>query len=304
MKINAKFNRITDLETFVASWQQTGGRPTVGFRDFGPARVHLATDFPDGSFSDNSSFIPNLSFKTDADAKGNFSFDIADGLKKFRGRLLAYRRVGTVQPHTSVPPMPIFEAVYRSEIFPLSDVKDALRNIFLFQMTTENEKGYSQGQADDDADRARGENGFDRVTFTVREHRISCRVSARGAEVRFNARLRGSTSHLLTQFVSVEAEDIDIDLPGPDAIVGICISKEDIERRIRGVVRHENREFNRKIEGQIPALLKSLASFTVHRIRYPVTGEKTFMNPHVPDPTVPTLSAVPDLTIGVPRALY
>ena len=305
MKINAQLHKITNRDQFVASFLATKGKPTTGFADFGPARVHLATDFPLKKFpAEGFGFLPNPSFRAEADAKGVFSLTVPDALKDFRGFLIVYQQVGTVQPLPTVPPVPILQPVYRSDAFKLGGVKETRRSIFLLKTKTDDEDGLAQARADQIAADLKSEHKFDRTSITIKEQKLTVRISVRGADVVFNVRLRGATSPDLTEFVEASAEDIDIDLPGPDAIVGLCVSKDDIKKQLRRIIKNSSGLFNDLIEAKIPAALKSLASFTVHQIRFPVTGQKNVKIPGLPDQSVATRSVVPELTAGVPKKLF
>jgi len=304
MKINAKLHKITNQNQFIASFVATNGKPTAGFTDFGTARIHLATDIPEGKFQDEGGFLPPFSLKTDADSKGNFTFNITDAMKNFRGYIIAYQKVGMSPAFPMIPSVPIFQPVYRSQTFKLSTVKETLKNIFLLKTTTADKDGFSQKQADEKAAEVRTDNKLDKVSFLIRDSEIFCRVSERGADVAFNVNLRSSTGHDLDKFIEAKAEDIDVDLPGPDFIVGICVSMDDIENRIRKIIKDNAKIFNDIIAKNIPDALKSLASFTIHQIRFPVTGEKILKLPKLPEQHIPTRSIVPDLTAGVPKKLF
>ena len=106
----------------------------------------------------------------------------------------------------------------------------------------------------------------------------------------------------------VKAGDIDIDLPGPDFIVGLCVSKDDIEAQIRKGLRGLSAkisqgllaEFNKQAPGA-----SALATISVWRIRYVQTGVKTVNTlPGIPPIVIPIYSVVPDAAFGVPKKLY
>lgn len=306
MKINAKLHRITNLNQFIADFLQTSGKPTKGFTDFGQALVHLATDFPAGLFPDEPSFIPAMSLKTNTDAKGKFSLNVPEGLKNSRGYLIAYQQVGTVQPMPNIPAVPIFAPFYRSQDFKLSAATEGTKDIFVHQMKTDDDKGLSQDQLNAIAKEIKSKGKFERVSATIKESLIACRVEKEGAVGTFNIHPRPSTGHDLNRVVGLKADNIDIDLPGPDFIVGICVDEDDIKRQLRSQVASFSSVFNQTINESIPEPARKMTSLTVHRFRFPVTGHKTVKAPvpGVPDIQVPLRSVVPDVSVGVPRTLF
>src|SRR4051812_26884218 len=127
MNIQGKLHRITDIVAFLTSWMQTNGHPTAGFTAWPKAHITLATDFP--SFQFAAGFIPNMSMDTTTDTQGFFKFSAPElAATSFRGRLVAYNVSSMVVPPVggvALPPIPVFEPIYRSQPFKFADVSVA-----------------------------------------------------------------------------------------------------------------------------------------------------------------------------------
>jgi hypothetical protein len=309
MMIKGKLHRITSLPTFVASYLQTNGKPTQGFTVWGKARVHLVTDLPSGKFS--GGFPPSMSLKTDADSQGAFAFQVSDGLAAFRGQIVAFESTTAPAPLAGMPPIPLLAPVYRSAVFKFSDVSPqeqaAVQNIYIFKATTPLDQGISQGQLNEEVDRLRASLGLDKLKATILSNRVSVSAEKRGGDVTFSAFVRGSTSHDLSRVIEVKAGDIDIDLPGPDAIVGLCVDEDQIEAQIRKGLVNLSKRVSQQLVAELDRTapgLSSLATISVWRTRYAQTGTKKLIPvPGAPSVEVPVYSVVPDAAFGVPRAL-
>jgi hypothetical protein len=100
---------------------------------------------------------------------------------------------------------------------------------------------------------------------------------------------------------------MEIDLPGPDWITGLCVSKGDIEKQVRGGVKGFTATVNQKIKDEIEKAapgVSALATITITKVRYPVTSTTTIKLPGVGNQSFPVRSIVVDPTIGVPIGLY
>lgn len=305
MKVNGKLHRITNLQTFVQSFLTTGGKPTVGFEDFGRAKVYVSVDGPINNFG--GGFLPNFSFKAYSGQDGSFSVDVPESLRPFRGRVIAYRPINSSISVPGIPPIEILSPLYRSEPFNLSNVTATKQRIFLHEITAGDADGISQAQISDEVSALASELKLDRVTATIQSSRIKARAERKGGVVTFEIIPRPSTSSNLEELIRLEVEEVDIDLPGPDFIVGLCVSKSEIEKKIRDGIKTFARSINGdildKIEEEAPGVT-ALATITVSRIRYPVTGSRTIKLPGGQSFTVETRSIVLDPTAGVPRRLY
>lgn len=310
MKFRGKLHRITDLNAFVVSYLQTGGKPTAGFTGYGKARVHLATDVPGGQFA--GGFVPGMSLKTDSDSDGDFSFTLSDGLANFRGQIVAYRTSTMASPLPGAPPIPVLDPIYRSAVFRFSDAsaaeQNAVQNIFIYQATTPNASGISQADLDAELSTVRKQLGLDKLKATIGSGRVSVRAEKSGGEVKFSAYVRGSTSTDLERVIEVKAGEIDIDLPGPDFIVGLCVDEDQIEGQIRkglvGLSKKVSQQLLAELDRQAPGV-SSQATISVWRTRFVQTGT---VNVPVPvtgqNVQIPLYSVVPDAAFGVPKKLY
>lgn len=309
MNIQGKLNRITDAKAFVASFLQTGGKPTAGFVPWGKARINLATDLPTGQFE--GGFLPSMSMKTDTDSQGMFKFKVGDGLSSFRGQVLAFD-IGTMPaPLPGMPPLPVLDPIYRSQPFKFSDVSAAeqaqVQNIFVFKANTPTASGVSQAELDAQLGDLKKSQKLDKLKATILSNRISVNAEKSGGTLSFSAFVRGSTSANLERVIEVKAGEIDIDLPGPDFIVGLCVDKDEIEASIRKGLSSMSLKVSQtllaELDKQFPGL-SSQASVTVWRTRHVQDGTRVIKVPGVPDIHVPVFAVVPDAALGLPRKLY
>jgi hypothetical protein len=309
MKIKGKLHRITNLNTFVASFLKTGGNPTEGFTNLGKTRVHLATDIPFGKFS--GGFPPTVSFKMDSNTGGEFSFDTGDELKKFRGQILAFKTT-SMAPLPGMPPIPVITPIYRSAVFKFADIssreQSATKKIFIFEAVTHNDNGISQDELDDEVANLRTSLKLDKLSATILSDRVSTTAEERGGCIKFNAYVRGATSEDLGRVMDVKAGEIDFDLPGPDFITTLCVDEDDIENQIRNGLS----DLSKRISAQLLAELdkeapglSSQATVSVWRVRFEQTGTKKIKLPLVKKALeIPVRSVVPDAAFGVPKKLF
>jgi len=306
MKIKGKLHRITNLGAFVASYLTTDGKPTQGFTNLGTARVHLATDLPSGKFS--GGFPPTMSFKTDSNSQGEFSFSVAEALKQSRGQVLVFKNTTMPGPLPGMPPIPVLTPIYRSEAFKFRLTSDIVQKIYIFESTTPNDLGISQQELDKEVSTLRKTLKLDKLSATIGSNRVSCSAEERGGEVKFNAFVRGSTSDDLGRVIEVKAGEIEFDLPGPDFIVTLCVDEDEIEGQIRkglsDLSKKVSRQLLEELEKNAPGL-SSKASISVWRTRFERTGTKSIKVPGMKKSLeVPIHSAVPDAAVGVPRKLF
>ncbi len=309
MNIEGKLHRVTDLKAFVASYVKTGGKPTAGFAPWGKARVHLATDFPSGQFT--GGFIPNMSLKADTNSQGVFKFNVSDATAKFRGRVVAFN-IGTMAPpFPGLPPIPVLDPIYRSQVFKFSDVSASeqahVQNIFVFQARTPDEDGVSQLDLNDELGDLKKSQKLDKLRATIGPRHISVSAEKSGGDLKFNAHVRGSTGYDLERVIDIKAGEIDIDLPGPDFIVGLCVDEDEIESSIRKGLSKMSAKVSKtllhELDKQFPGIA-SQATVSVWRTRHPKTGHKVIKMPGLPDIRTDLYSVVPDGALGVPKKLY
>jgi hypothetical protein len=305
MKIKGKLHRITNIQTFVASFLGTGGKPTTGFANFGKAKIHVATDAPLNSFS--NSFIPNMSFKADANANGDFTVEVPDGLKSFRGRLIAYDVTLVNVNLPGVPSIEILSPLYRSASFKLDQVNGVVQKIFVFPSTTPDDQGIPASEVNKEADKLKKSLKLNKVSASISSNAIKCTAEKSGGVIKFEIHPKPSTSSDLSELVRLSVEEMDIDLPGPDWITGLCVNKDDIEKQVRngvkGFAATVNDQITAEIEKAAPGVT-ALATITISKIRYPVTSSVTIKVPGVGNQTFSQRSIVVDPTIGVPINLY
>ncbi|WP_088282654.1 hypothetical protein [Ideonella sp. A 288] len=310
MKIKGQLRRITDIAAFAASWQATGGKPTAGHAAWGKARVHLATDVPTGQFE--GGFVPPMSLKADTDSAGRFGFEVPDGFKPFRGQVVAFQLDSVPSPFPGLPPLPVLSPLYRCAPFKFSDVSVAEQQerqmVYIFPTSLGPADGISQAELDDELGALRKSLKLDKLRATITSSAVDVRAEKDGGDVRFKAHVRGSTSADLGRLIEAKAGEIDIDLPGPDFIVGLCVSKDDIEAGIRkGMAKLSKKVSQRLIADAEQRLgpLASLVTLSVRRSRHVQTGVRVIHLPGgLPDQQVPVFTIVGDPAIGLPRKLY
>jgi hypothetical protein len=107
--------------------------------------------------------------------------------------------------------------------------------------------------------------------------------------------------------IEIKAGEIDIDLPGPDFIVGLCVDEDEIESSIRKGLSKMSAKVSKtllnELDKQFPGIA-SQATVSVWRTRHVQIGDKIIKLPLVPDVHVPVFAVVPDGALGVPRKLY
>jgi len=319
MIIQGKLHRITNVVAFLTSWLQTNGQPTTGFVAWPKARVTLGTDFASGQFT--GGFIPNMSIDTDTDSQGFFKFSAPElAATPFRGRLVAYNVSSKVLPPVAgvaLPPIPVFEPLYRSLPFKFADVSAAeqaqVQHIYAMQATTPDNQGLTQTMLNERLATLRTSLKLDKLSATILSNRIGVTASKSGADVKFDAFVVGATGADLTHVIEAQVGEIDIDLPGPDFIVGLCVNKDDIKAAIRTGMADTAKQMSQLMIDAKDALLKangagsltSKVGVTSWRTRHPQTGTTIVKMPAgVPDIHLPTLSVVPDPAFGMPVKLY
>jgi hypothetical protein len=305
MKIKGRLHRITDINSFVVSFLKTGGKPVAGFVNFGKAKIHVATDAPLNAFS--GSFIPNMIYKADANAAGDFSVEVPDGFKSFRGRLIAYESSLINVNLPGIPSLEVLAPLYRSAPFALDKVTGAAQKIYVYSSTTPDDQGIPASEISKEAAKLKKSLKLDKVTAAIGSNAIKCTAEKSGAEIKFEIHVKPSTSDDLAELVRLSVEEIDIDLPGPDWITGLCHSKGDIEKQVRGGVKDLTANVNQQIKDEIDKAapgVSALATITITKVRYPVTSTTIIKVPGVGNQAFPVRSVVVDPTIGVPIGLY
>lgn len=306
--------RITDLPAFIASWLATGGKPTAGHVPWGRTPVRFVCDFPDGVFS--GGFLPPTSLKTDTDAEGVFRFEVPEAFDKFRGQIVVYDETTLPSPLPNMPPIPVLNPVYRSVPFKVSavpkDDKDKTtlipgRKIYVFPARTPDDQGIGQAAIDKEVAALRKSLKLDDLTATILSDSVRVKAKKSGGDLRFNARVRGSTAADLDRLIEVKAGEIDIDLPGPDFITGLCVDEDEIERSIRNGLKKLSAKVSKQLldmAAKEQPVFSKLVSLSVWRTRHVQTGTRNIKVPGAGTQKFPVYAVVPDAAIGVPRALY
>ena len=80
---------------------------------------------------------------------------------------------------------------------------------------TPDDKGISQATLDKEVAALRKAQKLDSLTATILSDSVRVKAKKSGGDLRFSARVRGSTAADLDRLIEVKAGEIDIDLPGP-----------------------------------------------------------------------------------------
>jgi len=305
MQIRGQLKRITDPRLFATDYVLTSGAPEKGFRDWGAARVNLAVDLGTGF---TSSFFPATSIKVDTDARGGFALNVPDSLEGRPAYLIAYTLIRTVALPPPAPAAKIYGPIYRSQVFRIPKTGDLERVLFVFPATLPDQEGIKQ----EDLDRlvAKFKEGLDSARVRITASDVNGRGSLDDGTVAFDIKVRPATSSDLGELVAVKAENIDLDLPGPDWITGLCVDEAAVEKRLRSGVREVGTLLNARIREQMLKQLPGGAAFvdqatvSVRDVRFPVIGTRNVTIPGFPFPLPVDVHAVAvDPCIGVPRSL-
>lgn len=318
MKLSGRINEITNLQQFASSFILNPAQPKPGtFKAASGIRIHLSSLLPDLP----GGFMPSLSVHVNSASDGRFEFNVPEAqLKQLSlnkmAYLIAYRNVGSV--NVAGQTITIFEPVYRGQTFDITTFKGGNHDLFFASQTVTDEEGITQGQVDDQISNAKKKfKELKSLSGTILDGKVHVKGSGHGAEIQFNIELSPSTSPNLDSFIRGKVKAMDIDLPGPDFIVGICVSKDDIEKeveeKIAGLMKGVNATIKSKLieelakqTGQKKSLVEQLfntkASLTFSKLRFPVVEHKKIKVGPVEIP-IDVRAVVPKLSIGFPRAI-
>ncbi len=321
MKINGQFFEVTNVESFAVSYLLNPAKPTAGtFKTAANIRIELASilpNFPGG-------FFPGISVKTNSASDGTFGLNVSDAQLKQIAAInkmayfVAYRQNGSV--HVAGQTIPIFEPVYRSEAFDITKYKPAgTLKMYFAPYAVPNSAGIAQSDVDTQIGAAKKSfKDISKLSASIQDGCISVSGSGRGAEIKFKINPSASTSFDLSSFIKGKVVDLDIDLPGPDFIVGICVSKDDIgkevDKGIAGIMKEANKTIEKTLVDQVAAatgqtktivsaLFKTTASVTFRAITYPVVEQKSIKIPGFKDIKIDVRAIVPKISIGFPRII-
>jgi len=318
MKINGKVFEVTDLANFAISYITNPKNPKAGtFRPAGGIRIQLASVVQGFGLP----FIPGISVKTDTAADGSFSLNITTAqlnlLKKNKMvYFVAFRKSGSISAFGQN--ITVYEPVYRSEPFDITKSQfSAAPKIYFAPYNVPNSAGISQSMVDQQIKEAKKKfKDISKLNATILSRDISVSGSGRGAEIKFKIDLGVSTSSNLSSFIKGKVEDLDIDLPGPDFIVGICVSKDDIakevDKGIAGIIKEANKTIESTLIDQVAAqtgqsksiistLFKNTASVTFRSLSYPVVDHKSVKIPGIKTMNIDVRAVVPKIAVGFPR---
>ncbi len=189
-----------------------------------------------------------------------------------------------------------------------------VRDIFVFKAQGPNALGQTQAQINADLKPLRTSRKLDTLRASILSDRLSIGASKSAGAVKFEAYVVGSTSADLNQVIEVievSVGEIAIDLPGPDVIVGLFVSKSDIEAQMRSGMSSQA-ALNKPLRDAKTAMFQNSplglrpqhVSMSVWRTRVPQTSTLIIQLPSVPDVHVPTFSVLIDPAFGMPLKLY
>lgn len=317
MKLSGRIHEVTNLQQFALSYIANSKKPKAGtFKTVSGIKIHLSSAIP--GFG---GFFPSLSVNASSRNDGRFEINVSDTqLKQLKSNklvyLVAYRNAGSVKVFGNN--VIIWEPVYRCQAFDITKYKSASHDIYFAPYPISNENGITQAQIDEQIAAAKKKfKDIKSLSGNINEGGVRVKGSGRGAEIEFNVDLSPSTSFDLNRFIRGKVKSVDIDLPGPDFIVGICVSKDDLEKEVENKIAELMKDVNKEIKatlinevskqtGQsktiIQSLFDSMASLTFSRLSYPTVGTKKMK---VLNQTfdIPVRAVVPRLSLGFPRSM-
>lgn len=317
MTITGNIHEVTNLVQFAPSFLLNPKSPKAGtFKAASGVHVTLKSVFS-GTFPNG--LLPNVSVNAVSSANGAFSIKIPDGSMQLfnlakNAYFLCQRQVGTIS--ILGQNIPIFEPVYRSATFDITKFKGGAQDLYFAPFNVPADSGITQKQVDDQIKAAKSKfKDLEKLSATIQSGKVAVSGSGRGATIKFNVDLSPSTSSNLSKFIEGKVQDMDIDLPGPDFIVGICVSKDDIEDSIEDGIAKLMKEVNAGIEkelidaiaqgtGQNADLVKNIfkttATVTFSKLNYPVVEHREIK---VPGTTIriDVRAVQPKLAVGFPR---
>jgi hypothetical protein len=320
MKVTGHIHEVTNLVQFAPSFLLNPKKPKAGtFKNASGIHIHLASILA-GILPGN--IVPSVSAETISASDGSFTLSISDSTLQHltvnkQAYFVAFRKVGSISILGQT--IPIFQPVYRSAPFDITKFKGGPVDLFFAPFDVPTDSGISQKQVDDQIKAAKSKfKDLDKLSATIQDGKVSVSGSGRGATIKFNIDLSPSTSFDLARFLTGKVKDMDIDLPGPDFIVGICVSKDDIEKSIEDGIAKLMKEVNAGIEKELIAeiakgtgqsadtvknIFKTTASVTFSKLNYPVVDHKVIKVPIVGSIKIDVLAVVPKLAVGFPRKI-
>lgn len=310
--IHGQAFKITDLAGFAKNPLDPDPKTFV---PFGGLTLVVTLDFP-GGFSGQ---IPAVTINGKADAQGHFTVDLGNfSSLPNQGYLLAFDTIGTFEDPFIKGKRPILAPVYRSSAFELKAVTPDLRKIFIAPKKAPAGFGISQDQVDSQVDtvvKALRQQGapIDTLTAFINDGLIHVSGTGRGATFKFDINIKAATGNDLSQFMTDDVENFDIDLPGPDFITTIFVDEDKILRQIKdgvaalvGTLNARIRTaFIEEIHQQAPGvnatdLFDHTVSTTFEKLLFPIVSQRK-LGLHI---VVNRRLITGDPVFGFPRALY
>lgn len=316
MKFSGRIFEVTNIEQFAVSYAV--GKPKAGtFKAASGIRIHLTSIIPGFGLG----FMPSLSVSVHSASDGKFEMNLSEAqIKQLKNNkqvyVVGYRNAGSVS--IGGQNVTIYEPVYRSQAFDITTYKSKSHDLYFAPYSLPAGQGITQKQIDDQIKAAKKKfKDIENLSGTIQSGKVHVKGSGRGADIQFNVELSPSTSFNLDNFIRGKVKAVDIDLPGPDFLVGLCVSKDDIEKEVETKIAQLMKDVNKNIKttlinevakatGQSKSLIETLfnsqASVTFSKLSYPVVESKK-IKVGFATLTVNVRAVVPKLSIGFPRQL-
>ncbi|MEO7432630.1 MAG: hemopexin repeat-containing protein [Dokdonella sp.] len=318
MKLKGQIFQITDVAQFFLSYSGAPDAPDRRtYQGAAGLKIHLQVA---NSATASLPLFEECSMYVSADSEGHFTFDISDRQEALMtastGVYVTVFQAGQNVVYGGIS-IPTSEPLYRSASFRIRDQSESSPlKIYYLSSDAPRGAGVTQDMVDQQINTAKaGLPDLKKLQGTICDGYVEVHGSGSGATVDFDVLLAPSWASDLNVLVEGTPRDIDIDLPGPDFLVGLCVSKKELRGKIDAAVSQLMVKVNKDIEQTIIAaiagqahvdraslerLLSTGTSTTIRRLDYLPGALRTvrFGNVDVP---LPTLTVVPQPTIGLPR---
>jgi hypothetical protein len=309
--IHGQAFKITDLAGFAKNPLDPDPKTFVPFAGL---TLVLTLDFPAGF----SGQFPAVTINGTADAQGRFTIDLGNfSSLPNQGFLLAFDTLGTFEEPFTHRKLPILAPVYRSSAFKLKAVTPDLQKIFIAPEKAPAGLGITQDQVDSQIDavvKSLKQKGapIDTLSAFINDGMIHVFGTGHGAKFTFDINIKAATGNDLSQFMTDDVENFNIDLPGPDVITTIFVDEDHILQQIKegvaGLVGTLNAQiraaFIQEIHQLVPGanatdLFDHRISTTFEKVLFPVLSQHK-----VGTITVKRRAITGDPAFGLPRDLY
>ncbi|MBW7454417.1 hypothetical protein ACFOLF_19910 [Paenibacillus sepulcri] len=306
MNVIGKLHEVTNVTLFISSYSTNPAHPNpASYKPMADAQIFLGTDFPAGFAN---SFIPGFSFQTKTDAAGSFNIAVPDAYPKtIKGYLLATHTIMKIPPFN----IPIYAPVYRSQTFQFNQINSKVQDIYVMRVDGTTQQSFTQAQISAMTTGVQQKMGLDSLSAFINDGSIGIVGKDQGATLKADLYLSPFTGPDLNTFISEKVDNIDIDLPGPDFIVGLFVSKDEIAKQfkqgIHNMMPSLNKQIIDRIQKEMGMLISQLetstnskVTMTFEKLRYPVVETKTIGGLF----TIKTRAIIPDLFVGISRKLF